>query len=79
MTPLLISGMMRSYWLALLLVPVTRHFVAGVDIKDMLPFIKKTANKPWQQPTTVMRGLDLWKPLIAALNGLTLGGGLETD
>ncbi len=24
-----------------------KAFCSGVDIKDMLPFIKKTANKPW--------------------------------
>ena len=54
-----------------------KAFCAGVDIKDMLPFIKKTANKPWQQVDTMMRGLDIWKPLIAAVNGLALGGGLE--
>ena len=54
-----------------------KAFCSGVDIKDMLPFIKKTADKPWLQPATIMRGLEVWKPLIAALNGLTLGGGLE--
>jgi enoyl-CoA hydratase/carnithine racemase len=52
-------------------------FCSGVDIKDMLPFIKKTADKPWQQVDTMMRGLDVWKPIIAAINGLALGGGLE--
>jgi enoyl-CoA hydratase/carnithine racemase len=52
-------------------------FSAGVDIKDYLPFVQKTTNKKWQRPTGIMRGLELWKPLIAACNGLTLGGGLE--
>jgi enoyl-CoA hydratase/carnithine racemase len=54
-----------------------KAFSAGVDIKDFLPFIKRTSGKPWQVPGTVMRGLELWKPLIAACNGLTYGGGLE--
>ena len=54
-----------------------KAFSAGVDIKDYLPFIKKTVDKPWQRPTGIIRGLNIWKPLIAACNGLTVGGGLE--
>jgi E-phenylitaconyl-CoA hydratase len=52
-------------------------FSAGVDIKDYLPFVKRTRDKPWQRPTGIIKGLEIWKPLIAACNGLTVGGGLE--
>jgi enoyl-CoA hydratase/carnithine racemase len=52
-------------------------FCSGVDVRDFLPFLKRTANKPWQVPTTIIRGLEVWKPLIAAVNGVALGGGFE--
>lgn len=52
-------------------------FSAGVDIKDYLPLIRRTVDKKWQRPTAIMRCAELWKPLIAACNGLTIGGGLE--
>ena len=54
-----------------------KFFSAGVDIKDYLPFVQRTTNKKWTRPAGMMRGLEIWKPLIAACNGLTIGGGLE--
>jgi len=64
-------------WVGIITGTGDKVFSAGVDIKDFLPFVKKTIHKKWQRPMGLMRGLDLWKPLIAACNGLTLGGGLE--
>ncbi|MFC1946238.1 enoyl-CoA hydratase/isomerase family protein [Chloroflexota bacterium] len=51
-----------------------KAFCAGADIGEMLPFAK---DHPDKVPPTHMRGLEIWKPLIAGINGIALGGGLE--
>jgi len=65
-------------WVGIITGAGDRAFCAGADIKDMLPFLKEhLEQRPWAMPATHMRGLEIWKPLIAAINGLALGGGLE--
>ena len=64
-------------WVGIITGTGDRAFCSGADIKGTLPFAKKTADKPWKVPTTMMRGLDIWKPIIAALNGLAMGSGME--
>jgi enoyl-CoA hydratase/carnithine racemase len=64
-------------WVGIITGTGDKVFSAGVDIKDYLPMVRNTAGKKWQRPAGIMRGLDIWKPLIAACNGLTIGGGME--
>lgn len=51
-----------------------KAFCTGADIKKLVP---AWADGSFQVPPMIMRGLEIWKPLIAAINGAALGGGLE--
>jgi len=64
-------------WVGIVTGAGERAFCGGADIKDTLPFMKEHRRDPWSMPPSIMRGLELWKPLIAAINGMALGGGLE--
>ena len=64
-------------WVGIITGSGERAFSAGADIKDTLPFMKEHRDSPGEFPASLWRGLEIWKPLIAAINGMALGGGLE--
>ncbi len=51
-----------------------RAFCAGADVKAMIPALR---DKNYVLPPLITRGLNIMKPIIAAINGLALGGGME--
>ena len=70
-------------WVAIITGQGERAFCAGADLKTYTPLlgerglydVRQDADRPGFGGIT--RGFNLWKPVIAAVNGYALAGGLE--
>jgi len=67
----------EDVWVGIVTGAGEKAFSAGADIAETLPYMKKIRGKPWELPDTPLRHMEVYKPLVAAVNGVALGGGLE--
>ena len=70
----------ESAWVAIFTGAGEKSFSAGADLKKMIPTAfgegrRRSHNDPGLGGIT--RGLEIWKPMIAAINGHCLAGGME--
>ena len=71
-------------WVAIITGAGGKAFCAGADIKDLAKYFRtKTGIERKAKADTepgmggITRNLEIWKPMIAAINGHCLAGGLE--
>jgi enoyl-CoA hydratase/carnithine racemase len=61
-------------WVAIVTGAGEKAFCVGSDLKKAMPKIVEGSYTP---PPSIRRGLTVYKPFIAAINGIAAGGGLE--
>ena len=70
-------------WVAIVTGTGNRAFCAGADLKTYTPLLAERDMYDIRQDSNrygfagITRGLEIWKPIIAAVNGYALAGGLE--
>jgi enoyl-CoA hydratase/carnithine racemase len=73
-----------NLWVGILTGAGDKAFSAGADLKKMIPFLanlspidRREQEEKFPGFGGITRGLNIWKPIIAAINGFCLAGGLE--
>jgi E-phenylitaconyl-CoA hydratase len=61
-------------WVAIITGSGDKAFCAGADLKKSIPLL---LDGNLEIPPSIRRGLRVYKPFIAAVNGIAAGGGLE--
>jgi len=64
-------------WVAIITGAGEKAFTAGADLKSFIPRTPEKADFWLTQKNMILnRGLEVWKPVIAAVNGYCLAGGV---
>src|SRR5438270_4022602 len=62
-------------WIAIVTGAGDKAFTAGADLKSLIPGTRGKADFWLTQKNMILnRGLEVWKPIIAAVNGYCLAG-----
>lgn len=67
-------------WVVIVTGAGSRAFSAGQDLKELEAWLTAPCDQRSAPPIpdiSPMRGMQVWKPFIAAINGVCAGGGLE--
>ncbi|MFJ7726917.1 enoyl-CoA hydratase/isomerase family protein [Neobacillus sp. NPDC097160] len=54
-----------------------KAFCSGADLKETIPLIMEGKIDPEKTDSAVLKNTPVWKPIIAAVNGFCLAGGME--
>ncbi len=65
-------------WVGILTGAGEKAFCSGADVAGMLPFLRDNAHTPWEIPETPLRAMEMYKPLIGAINGYAWAAGWKS-